>query len=68
MSQKEDIIQVLKTFRGVEHRLEFVRDYHGITFYNDTEATNIKCTQIALQTFKEPTIIFLGGMERGQDF
>lgn len=65
---KEDIIQVLKTFRGVEHRLEFVRDYHGITFYNDTEATNIKCTQIALQTFKEPTIIFLGGMERGQDF
>ena len=66
--KKEDIIKVLKTFKGVEHRLEFVRNYHGITFYNDTEATNIKCTQIALQTFHEPTIIFLGGMERGQDF
>lgn len=66
--EKEDIIKVLKTFKGVEHRLEFVRNYHGITFYNDTEATNIKCTQIALQTFQEPTIIFLGGMERGQDF
>ena len=57
---KEDIIQVLKTFRGVEHRLEFVRDYHGITFYNDTEATNIKCTQIALTDIQRTDDYFSG--------
>ena len=64
-----DIIgEVLKTFRGVEHRLEFVDEINKIKFYNDTEATNIKCTQIALSSFKEPIILFLGGLERGQDF
>ena len=40
----------------------------GRRFYNDTEATNIKCTQIALASFDKPTIIILGGLERGQDF
>ena len=64
----ESIIDVLKTFTGVTHRLEFVRDYNGVLFYNDTEATNIKCTQIALSSFNKPTIVILGGYERGQDF
>ena len=62
------IIDVLKNFRGVEHRLEYVDNVLGRKFYNDTEATNIKCTQIALASFNEPTIIFLGGLERGQKF
>ena len=62
------IIDVLKNFRGVEHRLEYVDNVLGRKFYNDTEATNIKCTQIALASFNEPTIIFLGGLERGQEF
>lgn len=64
----KSIINVLKTFTGVEHRLEFVGNINGRLFYNDTEATNIKCTQIALSSFTEPTIIILGGMERGQNF
>ena len=62
------MITVLENFKGVEHRLEFVLEHDGRKFYNDTEATNIKCTQIALSSFSEPTIIFLGGLERGQDF
>ena len=62
------IIDVLKTFTGVEHRLEFVRDYNNRLFYNDSKATNIKSTQIALASFDKPTILLLGGMERGQDF
>ena len=53
---------------GVEHRLEYVNTVNNRTFYNDTEATNIKCTQIALSSFEEPTIIILGGLERGQNF
>ena len=64
----DTIVNILKNFNGVEHRLEFVRNYNGISFYNDTEATNIKCTKIALSSFKEPTILILGGYERGQDF
>lgn len=64
----EAICSVLKEFGGVEHRLEFVCEVEGRKFYNDTEATNIKCCQIALSSFKEPTILFLGGYERGQDF
>ena len=62
------IQEVLKEFNGVEHRLEFVAEVAGRKFYNDTEATNIKCCQIALSSFQEPVILFLGGLERGQDF
>lgn len=66
--KNETICKVLENFRGVEHRLELVDIINNRKFYNDTEATNIKCTQIALNAFTEPTIIFLGGLERGQDF
>ena len=64
----QSIRNVLTTFMGVEHRLEFVREVNGVKYYNDTEATNIKCTQIALSAFTEPTILILGGYERGQNF
>ena len=62
------IEKVLKEFKGVEHRLEYVSTVNGVTFYNDTEATNIKCTQIALSSFNKPIVLFLGGLERGQNF
>ena len=62
------ICDVISSFRGVEHRLEYVDTINGVRFYNDTEATNIKCTQIALSSFDQPTTIILGGLERGQDF
>ena len=64
----EIIKDVISNFKGVEHRLEYVDTVLGRRFYNDTEATNIKCTQIALASFDKPTIIILGGLERGQDF
>lgn len=64
----EVIVQVVRNFKGVEHRLEYVDTINGRKFYNDTEATNIKCTQIALSSFLEPTILILGGLDRGQDF
>lgn len=64
-----DIIEdVISNFKGVEHRLEYVDTVLGRLFYNDTEATNIKCTQIALSSFNKPIILILGGLERGQDF
>lgn len=64
-----DVIEeVITNFRGVEHRLEYVDTVDGRLFYNDTEATNIKCTQIALSSFEKPIVLILGGLERGQDF
>lgn len=62
------ICKVISSFKGVEHRLEYVDTVNGVRFYNDTEATNIKCTQIALSSFDNPITIILGGLERGQDF
>ena len=64
----EDIFDVLSTFTGVEHRLEYVDTVNGVKYYNDTEATNIKCTQIALSSFDCDITIILGGLERGQNF
>ncbi len=64
----ESIISVLKTFTGVRHRLEFIDKVKGVEYYNDTEATNTKCTQIALASFDKNVILILGGLERGQDF
>lgn len=64
----EVIKEVLTTFNGVEHRIEFVKNINGVDFYNDSKATNVKSTQIALNTFKNPTILILGGLDRGHSF
>lgn len=64
----EVISDVISNFIGVRHRLEFIREVEKVRYYNDTEATNIKCTQIALASFTNPTIIILGGLERWQNF
>lgn len=65
---KEDVYNVLTKFTGVEHRIEYVRTLNGIDFYNDSKATNVKSTQIALSAFDKPTILILGGLDRGHSF
>ncbi len=62
------IVSVLKTFSGVEHRMEYVKTINNIDFYNDSKATNIKSTQMALASFVKPTILLLGGLDRGHSF
>lgn len=64
----EQIQTVLKRFNGVEHRIEFVRNLEGVDYYNDSKSTNVKSTQIALHTFQKPTILLLGGLDRGHSF
>ena len=64
----ESIIRVLKTFGGVEHRLEYVATINDIEFYNDSKSTNITSTQIALSSFEKPTILMMGGLDRGHSF
>ena len=58
----------LKTFEGVEHRLEFVRTLNGVSYYNDSKATNVDSVWFALQAFKEPIVLFLGGRDKGNDY
>lgn len=64
----EIMCKAISEFTGVEHRIEYVRTFEGKDFYNDSKATNITATQIALSAFKKPTIILLGGQERTQNF
>ena len=64
----ETIKEVLDKFTGVEHRIEFVKKINGREFYNDSKATNVKSTEIALNAFKTPTILLLGGLDRGHSF
>ena len=64
----EIIIKTLKEFSGVEHRIEYSGTIDGVEFYNDSKATNVTSTQIALSTFKKPTILLLGGLDRGHSF
>ncbi|MBQ9072349.1 MAG: UDP-N-acetylmuramoyl-L-alanine--D-glutamate ligase [Bacilli bacterium] len=64
----EVIKEVLNKFTGVEHRIEFVAKINGREFYNDSKATNVKSTEIALNAFDTPTIILLGGLDRGHSF
>ena len=58
----------LKNFKGVEHRLEFVRECNGVKFVNDSKATNIDAVWYALQSFKEPIVLLLGGRDKGNDY
>lgn len=62
------IKNVLDVFSGVEHRLEFVKKVNEREFYNDSKATNVKSTTIALSSFDKSTILLLGGLDRGHSF
>ena len=62
------IVDTLKNFKSVEHRIEFVRTLNDVKIYNDSKATNVTATQIALSSFREPTILLLGGLDRGHSF
>ena len=65
----DEVIQkVLKEFKGVEHRLEYVDTIDGVTYYNDSKATNCVSTITALNSFDKPTILLLGGDDRGHSF
>ncbi len=58
----------LKTFRGVEHRIERVRELDGITYINDSKGTNVDSTIKAVQTMSDPTVIILGGYDKHTSF
>jgi UDP-N-acetylmuramoylalanine--D-glutamate ligase len=64
----DQIIDVLKQFSGVEHRLEKVTVYNGVTFINDSKSTTVESLMVALQSFENPVILIAGGKDKGSDF
>jgi UDP-N-acetylmuramoylalanine--D-glutamate ligase len=64
----KDIAEGLRTFKGVEHRLEFVRKIGGVRYINDSKATNVESVWYALRSFQEPILLILGGQDAGNDY
>lgn len=64
----ETISQSLKSFYGVKHRLQRIDDFNGAQVYNDSKATNIAATTIALKSFQQPIRWIAGGLDRGNGF
>jgi UDP-N-acetylmuramoylalanine--D-glutamate ligase len=58
----------VKTFQGVEHRLEFVGEVSGVAFYNDSKATNVDATLKAIEAFPGPLLLILGGKDKGSPY
>ena len=63
----EDIYKTIDEFKGVEHRIEYVREIDGVRFYNDSKGTNTDATIIALNAFEKGVILLVGGYEKGLD-
>jgi len=62
------IASAVRSFRAVEHRLEFVRNVRGVDFYNDSKATNVDATLKALDAFEGGLWVILGGKDKGSDY
>lgn len=65
---KQDIVQVLKNFKGLEHRLELVRTVKGVRYYDDSFSTTPETAAAAIESFEDPEIIILGGSSKNSDF
>ncbi len=63
-----DIAAGVKTFQGVEHRLELVAKVGGVEFYNDSKATNVDAALKAIEAFPGPLIVILGGTDKGSPY
>jgi UDP-N-acetylmuramoylalanine--D-glutamate ligase len=64
----DGIAAALRTFPGVEHRLEFVRERNGVAYYNDSKATNVDATEKAIDAFSGNLWLILGGKDKNSDY
>lgn len=62
------IRESIKSFKGLEHRLEKVSNIRGVEFYNDSKATNVEAAITSIGSFNQPIILILGGRDKGGDF
>src|SRR6476620_2869549 len=66
--RKEKIREAVQTFQSLEHRMEYVSTVRGVEFINDSKATNVNSTWYALESMEKPTILILGGVDKGNDY
>jgi UDP-N-acetylmuramoylalanine--D-glutamate ligase len=66
--RKDKIREAVQTFQSLEHRMEPVATVRGVEFINDSKATNINSTWFALESMEKPTILILGGVDKGNDY
>jgi UDP-N-acetylmuramoylalanine--D-glutamate ligase len=66
--RNESIKQSLSDFHNIPHRLEYVSSVHGITFLNDSKATNVNSTWYALEYVEKPVVWIAGGIDKGNDY
>lgn len=64
----QEIVKGLESFVGLKHRLEFVRTFDGIDYYNDSFSSNPSASVAALLSFEKPIVLILGGRDKGADF
>jgi UDP-N-acetylmuramoylalanine--D-glutamate ligase len=66
--RKDKIREAVQTFESLEHRMEPVATVRGVEFINDSKATNVNSTWFALESINKPTILILGGIDKGNDY
>jgi UDP-N-acetylmuramoylalanine--D-glutamate ligase len=66
--RKEKIREAIRSFEALEHRMEYVSTVRGVQFINDSKATNVNSTWYALESMEHPTILILGGVDKGNDY
>ncbi|MDD5020712.1 MAG: UDP-N-acetylmuramoyl-L-alanine--D-glutamate ligase [Endomicrobiaceae bacterium] len=64
----DDIKKMVSSFKGVEHRIEFVRNIRGVKYYNDSKSTNVDSTKVALESFDKNIHLILGGQDKGSSY
>ncbi len=66
--RKEKIREAIQSFEALEHRMEYVSTVRGVEFINDSKATNVNSVWYALESMTKPTILILGGIDKGNDY
>lgn len=64
----EAVKQVISSFTGLEHRLELVREFNGVKYYDDSFGTTPETAMVAIQAFEQPKVVILGGSDKGVEF
>lgn len=65
---RDGVLRGLRTFQGVEHRIEFTGEYEGVAYYNDSKSTNIDSLRVALESFGCPIVLIAGGRGKGSSY
>ena len=66
--EKSKVAEAICSFKGIKHRIEIIRKVNGVTYVDDSKGTNVDATVKAVETMSEPTILLLGGKDKGYDY